>query len=59
VAGELGASLGEDDVVDSGVVFMMTRFTELIFEVLPEVTLQLYVMFKTGEISLQHREQLA
>lgn len=46
-----GEEQGEDDVMPYVVLFMGNRMIELLFEVLPEVTLQLYVMFKTGEIS--------
>jgi hypothetical protein len=46
-----GVENSEDDVVDPFIMFIMVRMGELIFEVMPETVLQLFVIYHTKDIS--------
>jgi|AACY02.8.fsa_nt_gi hypothetical protein len=46
-----GVGNSEDDAVDPGTVFVMVRVIEIIFEVIPETVLQLFVIYHRKEIS--------
>jgi hypothetical protein len=46
-----GVDQSEDDEVDPFLIFLMVRVGELIFEVMPETVLQLFVIYHTKDIS--------
>ena len=47
----MGVEQSEDDVIPPFVMFLMVRVGELIFEVMPETVLQLFVIYHTKKIS--------
>jgi hypothetical protein len=46
-----GVGNSEEDVVDPFLMFLMVRVSELLFEVMPETVLQLFVIYHTKDIS--------
>ena len=46
-----GVETREDDVLDPLVMFLAVRLSELLFEVMPETVLQLYVIYRTNNTS--------